>query len=72
MDKDSLRTTPFADSLRTGMTSGVILSFIPFVKVFKGERTVEEAAAIWVVILPLIVISMTLIGWVFRRLISNR
>jgi len=72
MEKKPENRKPFADSLRTAMTSGVLLSFIPFVKVFKGERTLQEGAAIWVVLLPVVVISMTLIGYLLRRYIFYR
>jgi len=57
----------FQASVRTAMSSGVLLSFLPFAKVFTGERSLADAAAVWVVLLPLVVTSMTLIGYGIRK-----
>lgn len=57
----------FQASVRTAMSSGVLLSFLPFAKVFTGERTLADAAAIWVVLLPVVVVSMTLLGYGIRK-----
>lgn len=57
----------FQASVRTAMSSGVLLSFLPFAKVFTGERTLADAAAIWVVLLPVVVVSMTLLSYGIRK-----
>lgn len=72
MENPSRSRHPFHDSLKLGITSGVILSLVPFVGVFQGERTWAEAFTIWGVWLPLTVVSMTLVGYLYRKFILTR
>lgn len=72
MAKQMRTARPFQESLLIGMTSGVILSLMPLSQVFKDRITVAEAVEVWGAWLPLCVVGVTVVGYLFRKFVLDR